>query len=204
MRGFGWCLLGCLVGGLGFLKLRAEAYEPQSGDVIFQSLPRSELAEAIEQATDSSWSHCGLICRNAGGEWVVLEANAGVEETQFHKWIQRSRKGRYAVWRLKEEYRKHIPAMLREARNMMGRPYDSRYRMDDERIYCSELVYKAYLAASGESMGELVALGELSWEPFERLIRRLEGGAPPLKRVMITPRHLSEAEQLELIFSHPL
>jgi hypothetical protein len=38
-------------------------YAPQEGDIIFQSLPHHELVDAIEGATRSPWSHCGVVMR---------------------------------------------------------------------------------------------------------------------------------------------
>ena len=86
---------------------------------------------------------------------------------------------------------------------MLDRPYDTRYKMDDDRIYCSELIYKAYRAASGGGeAGRLVRLGDLNWGKYERTIIELEGGPPPLDREMITPRDLALAPQLELVKSY--
>ena len=72
--------------------------------------------------------------------------------------------------------------------------------MDDERIYCSELIYKAYRDASGgEPLGQLVRLGSLKWQAYQDTIERAEGGPVPVDREMITPRDLARAEQLELV-----
>jgi hypothetical protein len=40
-----------------------------------------------------------------------------------------------------------IDALKRSGEAMMGRPYDFRFEPDDERIYCSELVWKMYRSA---------------------------------------------------------
>jgi len=79
---------------------------------------------------------------------------------------------------------------------MLGRPYDARYRWDDELVYCSELVAKAFEQASGRQLGKRVRLGELNWQPFQRTIERIEGGPVPLDREMLTPRDLAAAEEL--------
>jgi hypothetical protein len=47
-----------------------------------------------------------------------------------------------------------------------------------------------------------VYLGQLRWKPYEETIRYFERGPAPLRREIITPKNLSKAEQLELIFSH--
>ena len=74
------------------------------------------------------------------------------------------------------------------------------YEFDDEKMYCSELVFKAFLESSGEQLGEVVSLGQLQWEGYEDFIRGITGGELPLERKMITPWHLSRAKQLELIY----
>lgn len=174
------------------------SYEPQEGDILFQSLPRSPLVQAIEGATHSPYSHCGLVAKENGG-WVVLEALRGVESTPLREFLFRGRNQAFAIYRLKSEQRSHIPLMIENARKFLGREYDIHYDLDEERIYCSELIYKAYLGASGEKLGQLKRLGDLDWRPFQATIERIEGGPVPTERQMITPKHLAEAEQLELV-----
>lgn len=175
------------------------AYEPQDGDVVFQSFPHNALTDAIEGVTESPLSHCGIL-RRTGPGWVVIEAVEPVRETPLADWIGRGREGRYLVFRLKEPHREKIPAFLAAARHYLGRPYDIRYRMDDEKIYCSELVYKAFRDAGGGELGRLQKLGDLNWRPHETFIRQLEGGDVPRDREMITPRGVSEAPQLEKVY----
>lgn len=170
-------------------------YQPQEGDVLFQSLPRNELVNAIEGATGSPWSHCGLVAKE-DGQWVVYEAIGDVRKTPLNEFYRRGREGRFAAYRFKEAEAAHIPQVIEKARGYMGRPYDARYRMDDEAIYCSELIYKAYRDATKGSLGKLVKLGDLKWRPYQQVIERLEGGPVPVDREMITPRDLALAEPL--------
>jgi hypothetical protein len=72
------------------------------------------------------------------------------------------------------------------------------FTLDDSKIYCSELIYKGWLAATGDKVGKLVKLGDLNWKPHEPVIRTITNGLP-LDRVMITPRDLAAANQLELV-----
>ena len=82
----------------------------------------------------------------------------------------------------------------------MGLPYDFRYRMSDEAIYCSELPFDAWKELTGEDMGQLVKLGDLKWQKYRGVIERVEGTSEiPVDRVMITPRDLAKAPQLELV-----
>ena len=179
--------------------VRYSQYEPQEGDILFQPLPRVELVRAIEGMTGSPYSHCGVVVRE-DGKWLVIESIGQVRKTSLFRWVLRGRRGRSAAYRLKEPYQRHISQFINELYPFLGRPYDWGYRMDDEYLYCSELIYKAYRNATGEELGVLVKLGDMDWKPFEGTIRKYEHGPPPLDREMITPRHLSEAEQLEKVY----
>jgi hypothetical protein len=177
-------------------------YAPQDGDVIFQSLPHGPVVWAIEGVTKSPYSHCGIVGQR-DGQWVVYEAIGSVRITPLTEFLWRGRGGGFAVYRLQDEHRRHIPETLRCCEKYLGRPYDIRYRLDDEKIYCSELVYKAFRdATNGQQLGDLVKFGDMDWGPYETLIRQIEGGPVPVDREMITPRDLAKARQLEPVFSH--
>jgi hypothetical protein len=178
---------------------KAPAFAFAEGDIVFQSLPHEPLVDVIESCTRSPYSHCGLV-RQAGDGWVVVEAIEPVKETPLAEWVARARDKKYAVARLRPEFRDRIPAMIAAARTFLGRPYDIRYDMDDAKIYCSELVFKAFKAATGGAeLGRTQRLGELDWQPSRAVIEKIEGGPVPLERVMITPRAVAEAAQVELV-----
>ena len=174
------------------------AYVPRLGDLVFQSSPRGPLINAIEGATQSPYSHCGIVPRRDEA-WVVVEAVEPVKETPLAQWIARGRQAGFAVYRFEEKYADKLPVMIAAARRHLGKPYDMRYDFDDEKLYCSELIYKAFREATGEECGAVCRLGELNWRPYETFIRMLEGGDLPLERRMITPRAVSEATQLKLV-----
>ncbi len=170
----------------------------QEGDILFQSLPHNPLVDVIEGSTHSPYSHCGMAHRTARG-WFVIEAIGPVKETPLAEWITHDRDRHFSIYRLRAAYRSRIPDIVKAAQGYLGRPYDLRYEFDDEKIYCSELLYKAFRQTCGEPLGILKKLGELDWKPYEKTIVNLEGGPVPLERLMITPRALSEAAQLECV-----
>lgn len=174
-------------------------YQPQEGDLIFQSLPRGALVEAIEGCTGSPYSHCGIVMQREG-RWVVLEAIGTVHETPLFSWIRRGRQSFFDVYRLKPEHQPRIAEMLAKARGYLGRPYDIHYELDDEKIYCSELIWKAWRDAGGSDLGTLEKLGAMNWQPHREVIVSIEGRVP-LEREMITPRAVAEAAQVEKVFS---
>jgi uncharacterized protein YycO len=170
----------------------------QDGDILFQSLPHSPLVDSIEGCTGSSFSHCGIAHRS-GADWTVIEAIGPVREIPLAQWVRQSRDGHFTAYRLRESYRHHIPQMIAATRSYFGRPYDIAYQFDDEKIYCSELIFKAFRTAAGEDLGRIQTLGELDWRPRQAVIEKINGGPVPLERRMITPKALSEARQLERI-----
>ncbi len=192
--------LALIVSGCHAGDRSGAAYQPQEGDIVFQSLPHNPIIDAIEGATDSPFSHCGILHGGAAG-WLVIEAIGPVKETDLAAWIAQGREKHYSAFRLQDPYRPKIPAFIKAAQSYEGRPYDIHYDMDDAAIYCSELIYKAFLRATGEEMGRIQMLGELRWLPYSDVIKQIEGGKLPLERKMITPRSLSEAPQLAKVFA---
>lgn len=191
-----WCVIGGCLAGCSAVP---RDYAVQEGDILFQPLPHGALVDAIEGASLSIYSHCGIVERK-GDQWYVLEAIGPVTETPLGDWIARGRNGYFDAFRLKDELQPKIPAILAAGRIYLGRPYDKHYSFDDERIYCSELVFKAVKAATGVALGKVERLGELNWQPHEAFIRSIEGYVPK-DREMITPRSLSEAKELTLVYT---
>jgi hypothetical protein len=191
-------LIACLV-SLTVAFAQPE-YQPKEGDVVFQSSPNGlgmDLVDMIEGATGSHYSHCGMVLWH-GEQWCVIEAIGPVRVVPLAAWRDRGRKKSMWVYRIKPDHQKHIPAALRSMKADLGKGYDFRYRLDDEAIYCSELIYRGWKTATGEPMGKLVKLKDLNWKPYEKLIVRLEGSTTiPLEREIITPRDLAQAKQLE-------
>lgn len=186
--------------------LAAPAYTPMEGDVVFQSLPNPpgiDLIDTIEGATGSVYSHCGMVLQHEG-RWCVIEAIGPVQIIPLEQWRDRGRGRKMWVYRVTEPNRAHIPAALKAMKEDLGKPYDIRYRLDAEAIYCSELIYRGWKAAAGTDMGKTVKLRELNWQPYRSVIVRIERSQDiPLDREIITPRDLALAPQLALHWPPP-
>jgi len=177
-------------------------HEFAPGDLVFQSWPMGPLVEAIEGATDSPFSHCGIVCEDADGELVVLEAIMTVSKTPLDRFLARGREGRFAVCRLADSWAGRIDEVIAAAETHLGKPYDLRYRLDDEAIYCSELLHKAFAAVfPDDELGAPIPLGEMDWQPHEALIRRVEGSLP-LERRIVSPAAVAASDKVRMVYSN--
>ncbi|WP_431244980.1 YiiX/YebB-like N1pC/P60 family cysteine hydrolase [Flavobacterium sp. P21] len=118
----------------------------QDGDIIFQT-SESPQCEAVRIATNSKFSHCGIIYK-MNGDLFVFEAVQPVKLTPLKDWIQHGRDNKYLVKRLKNATAILTPATLQKMKDYSqqfnGKEYDAYFEWNDNRIYCSELVWKIY------------------------------------------------------------
>jgi hypothetical protein len=126
----------------------------QDGDLLFRRgkaiTPLSKLASrAIAKISGGPFSHDGL-CHWDGDTLFVYDAEQeGIRKVPFAFWMLDTRDGTLAVKRLKEPYRHAIAAAIAYCDDAYQRqvPFDTGLRPDDERLYCSEMIEKAF--ASG-------------------------------------------------------
>lgn len=206
----GWIRLGLALLVLGILGCRARIdrvaqalwSDRQEGDIVFQSLPRGPLVDAIEGVTRSEWSHCGVLMLR-DGRWHVAEALGEVCWTPYWQWVARGRGSRVEVYRVNGLPGSAPEGLRRELLSLTGRPYDFRYAPGDDEVYCSELVWLAYERALQIRLGEWERLGDLDWQPHEGFIREMEAGPLPLDRRMITPVALTRSPQVRRVHPAP-
>src|SRR6267142_1165466 len=163
----------------------------QEGDIVFQT-SRSAQSQAVQLATHSPYSHMGLVLFRDGKPFV-FEAIARVQFTPFVEWIHRGEEGRYVVKRLRDPELLGDPARLsalkRSALAFAGRPYDPYFEWSDDRIYCSELVWKAYDRGIGVQLGSLARLStfDLSNLLVKTKLAERYGDKVPLDERVISP-----------------
>ena len=110
--------------------------EVREGDVIFQT-SQSQQSPLIQIATRSKISHCGIIVMKNGKPYV-LETLKTLVITPLDKFITRGKGGRY--W-LK---RSNIENIKIKYDSYLGKPYDLAFKFDNDKFYCSELIYDIY------------------------------------------------------------
>jgi hypothetical protein len=133
-----------------------------NGDIVFQTSLSSQ-SKAIQAATKSKYSHMGLIFEK-NGKFYVFEASKTVQLTPFEEWIKRGEGGKYVIKRLKNADKildaETLAKIKKEGGKLKGKSYDLAFEWSDERIYCSELVWKIYKRGANIEVGKLQKLGD--------------------------------------------
>ncbi len=176
--------------------------QPRDGDLIFHA-SRSAQSLAIQRATGSRYSHMGMIVHR-GGRPFVLEAVDPVRYTPLAEWIARGQGGRYVLKRLRRAPDAAAQARLRAgAAEFVGKRYDLAFGWSDERIYCSELVWKLYQRTLGIRIGALQRLGDFRLDDpaVQAKLRERYGRRVPLAEPVISPAAMFDSPLLETVGS---
>ena len=108
----------------------------REGDVIFQT-SLSQQSPLIQIATRSKITHCGIVVMKNGKPYV-LETLKTLVVTPLDKFIARGEDGKY--W-LKRSNKENIRIKYG---SYLGKPYDLAFKFDNDKFYCSELIYDIY------------------------------------------------------------
>lgn len=187
-------------------KLLADNDEIKNGDLIFQT-SLSGQSKAIQLATKSKYSHCGLIYKD-GNEFYVFEAVQPVKQTPLDQWIARGQDGKYVIKRLKNADQvltsEALQKMKQVGYNFNGKNYDLTFEWSDDKIYCSELIWKIYQRATGIEIGKLQKLGDfdLTNEAVKKKMNERYGDKIPTEEIVISPAALFDSELLTTVKSN--
>jgi len=170
------------------------------GDIIFQS-SNSAQCKAIKLATHSEFSHVGMITIQ-NGQPYVLEAIEPVCITPLNSWITRGTGSHYTVMRLKKRDSLILPNEIPLAKSigekMVGTHYDLYFGWTDDRLYCSELVWKVYKRGFDVELCPLRKMKEfdLSSPEVKAIMKQRYGSNPPLEEQVVALSDLSNSELL--------
>lgn len=186
-----FCLLLCYV---------CHSQDIHNGDLIFQTSTSSQ-SKAIQLATGSRYSHCGIIYKE-GKHFFVFEAVQPVKRTPLDKWIARGKDGHYVIKRLKNADKILTPATLQKMKKVgdsfTGKNYDLTFEWSDDKIYCSELIWKIYQRATGIEIGKLEHLKDfdLTSKIVKDKMKERYGNNIPKEEIVISPKAIFESDLL--------
>lgn len=190
-------LSGC---ALLLMAAGAFAYTPEEGDIVFQE-SRSAQSKAVQAATKSRYSHMGIVLYQKGKP-MVFEAVQPVKFTPLKAWLDRGNRRHYVIKRLKQPL---APATVRKlhqaAARYEGKAYDLTFEWSDDRMYCSELVWKMYKEAADIELAPLSRLGsfDLSASVVKVKLKERYGANVPLDEPVIAPVGIFDSRSLKTV-----
>jgi len=197
-------LLGLtLLIGVNARKRVVNSPDIHSGDLIFQTSTSAQ-SKAIQLATRSRYSHCGIIYKE-DDKFYVFEAVQPVQRTPLDKWIARGKNRHYVIKRLKNADKvltaEALQKMKQVGATFTGKNYDLTFEWSDDRIYCSELIWKVYQRSTGIEIGKLEKLSDfdLTSDVVKAKMKERYGNNIPKNEIVISPKAIFESKLLVTI-----
>lgn len=184
-------------------KSKKMALSFQDGDIIFQT-SQSKQCEAVRIATNSKFSHCGLIYE-IKGKVYVFEAVQPVKITPLNEWIKQGEGNKYLLKRLKNSSKiltsEVISKMKNYGKKFENKDYDLYFEWTDDKIYCSELIWKIYKKGAGIELCSLAKLKSfnLADDKVKQILKERYGNKIPLDEKVVAPAQLVNSDLLETI-----
>ena len=178
----------------------------QNGDIIFQT-SQSKQCEAVKIATNSKFSHCGIIFIE-NGKTYVYEAVQPVKMTLLEDWISHGKDAKYAVKRLKNSDKiltnEVLQKMKSYGKSMNNKDYDLYFEWSDDKIYCSELVWKIYKNGANIELCKTKKLKDFNLDNalVKSIMEERYGNKIPYNEAVVAPSQLYESEIVETIFDN--
>lgn len=173
------------------------------GDMIFQTSQSSQ-CEAVRIATNSKFSHCGIIYIQ-NGQHYVYEAVQPVKMTKLDDWITHGENKSYVVKRLKNSKsiltKSVIEKMKKYGSKFSNKNYDLYFGWSDDKIYCSELVWKIYKNGANIELCSLEKLKNFNLKnpKVQTIMNERYGKNVPLEEDVVAPSQLVDSKILETI-----
>ncbi len=175
------------------------------GDIIFQS-SQSEQCEAVRIATNSKFSHCGIIF-NENGKSYVYEAIQPVKKTLLSDWITHGLDNKYVVARLKDTTllnANNVAKMKEYGKKEFNKEYDIYFEWSDEKIYCSEYVWKIYKNGANIELCNLEKLKSFNLDnpQVKAILKQRYGKNIPLNESVVAPSQLADSDKVTIIYTN--
>ena len=139
------------------------------------------------------------------GNFYVYEAIQPVKLTPIDEWIKRGENEHFVLKRIKESEgiltAETLTKMKEIGQQYENKDYDLYFEWSDDKMYCSELVWKIYKQATGIEIGQLEQLKDfdLTNEIVKQKINERYGNNIPLDEKVISPATMFESDQLKTV-----
>ena len=171
---------------------------PQDGDIVFHE-SSSRQSPIIKLAQHSKWTHCGIVFY-IGEKAYVYEAVEPVKYTPLKDWIARGKNGVYCAKRLGRPLSAStIEKMKTVGIKYKGKHYDTLFQWSDNKIYCSELIWKIYSQGADIELcpPEKFADFPISNPMVKKLIKERYGNKFDPSEQLVSPNALYKSKLLK-------
>lgn len=184
------------------LMTSCSSQELKDGDIIFHT-SKSSQSQMLQIATNSNITHVGVIFFKSGKPYV-FEAVNPVKATPLQEFINRGVGHRYSIKRLRTPISlSELKIMMEYGKRQLGKPYDSKFQWSDNKIYCSELVWKIYHYA-GIRLCDVNQFSDFNLDrPIVRqAIKSRYQGKFNVNESVVAPVDLYKSNKLETVYSN--
>jgi len=96
---------------------------------------------------------------------------------------------------------KILQKMKKEGEKFKGKNYDLAFEWSDDKIYCSELIWKIYQRSTGIEIGKLEKLSnfDLTNEAVKQKMKERYGDKIPTEEIVISPAAIFDSELLTTV-----
>lgn len=173
---------------------------PQDGDIVFHE-STSRQSPIIKLAQHSKWTHCGIVF-HIGDKAYVYEAVVPVRYTPLKDWVARGKDGVYCAKRLKSPLSaSSIEKMKTVGAKYKGKHYDTLFQWSDNRMYCSELIWKIYFEGAGIEVCKPNHFSDysISLPRVKKLIKERYGDKFDPSEQIVSPQALFKSKLLKKV-----
>ena len=173
---------------------------PQDGDIVFHE-STSRQSPIIKLAQHSKWTHCGIVF-HIGDKAYVYEAVDPVRYTPLKDWVARGKDGVYCAKRLKSPLSaSSIEKMKSVGAKYKGKHYDTLFQWSDNRMYCSELIWKIYFEGAGIEVCKPNHFSDysISLPRVKKLIKERYGDKFDPSEQIVSPQALFKSKLLKKV-----
>ncbi len=130
-----------------------QEFQLKEGDLLFQDLDSSPVCDAIELVTTgyngANLSHIGLVVSDNDTLKILEAIPPKVILTKLDDFLNRSfdKNGnpKIIVGRLKKDFSYIVANAISFSKSQLNTEYDNVFLMNNDKYYCSELIYEAFL-----------------------------------------------------------
>lgn len=130
-------------------KIKVEFNDLKNGDLVFVSAQTEDLSGAINRVTKindkRNFDHVGLIEKTKDSIFVLHAApKGGSQREEINHFIQSQKNNQLTIYRLSNNHQQSIPNAIATAKKLLGKPYNWEYILNNETLYCSDFIERAF------------------------------------------------------------